>query len=55
MAFPPKFSQGDVLIMPFFRNQEDKNGQPRWVICVEDLQDKMIIIPMTSQIHQQRH
>lgn len=47
------FQPGDVLVLPFFPNQEDSHsGVPRWVILVEDLGDEFLIVPLTKQTHQ---
>ena len=50
------YSAGSVLAIPYFPNQENsQNGEPRWIIVVEDLEDKVQILPLTSQLHQIKH
>lgn len=45
---------GQVIVLPFFPNQEDKTeGQARWAIIIEDLQDAYLIVPMSCQQHQE--
>lgn len=48
-----KLEPGTVVVVMYFPHQEDRTkGEPRWVIVTEDLQDKLEIVPMTSQTDQ---
>lgn len=44
---------GDVLVVPYFAHEEDKNdGEPRYVLVIEDLGDEFLLIGFTKQLHQ---
>ena len=43
---------GDVVVVPYFRHQDDKGGEPRWIILVEDLQDSFEVVPLTKNTQQ---
>lgn len=44
---------GDVIVVPFFPNQENKySGEPRWILILECYDDSYRILPMTCQKHQ---
>jgi|SRR5579872_2956616 hypothetical protein len=44
---------GDVLVVLFFAHKENNNeGEPRWVIVVEDLGDEFLLIGLTKQLRQ---
>lgn len=48
-----KFEVWEVVSCPLFPNQENNNeGTSRPAIIIEDLQDEVIIIPISKQIHQ---
>lgn len=46
------FSVGDVVMLPFFKHQEDNEGEARSAIIVEDLQDEFYLIGTTTRLHQ---
>jgi hypothetical protein len=47
---------GDVLVIPYFPHKENKSeGEPRYVIIVEDLGNELLMIGFTSQLHQLHH
>lgn len=49
----PTFKIGDVLALPYFPNQENKNeGTARYILIVDVYSDGYCIIPLTCQIHQ---
>lgn len=44
---------GGVNVIPFFPHQENKNqGEPRWIILLEDHIKSVLIVPLTKQTHQ---
>ncbi|MDO9341557.1 MAG: hypothetical protein Q7T72_13670 [Bacteroidales bacterium] len=47
--FSKNFTTGDVISVAWFPHEEDKTqGEARWLICLEDLQDEFIAIPLKS-------
>lgn len=50
------FGVGDVISIPYFPHKEDKkNGEPRWAIIIEDLQNEFLLLGLTTQLHQLDH
>jgi hypothetical protein len=47
-----KAQVGDVLLIPYFPHQEDREGEPRWIIVIEDLESHYEIVPFSKQMHQ---
>ena len=45
-------SAGDVIVLPFFRHQNDNEGEPRWVVITEIIEDIFFVVPMTKKIRQ---
>lgn len=54
-SFNKNYTAGDVISIAFFKHEDDPNGEPRWIICVEDLQDEIIAVPLKSTINHQIH
>lgn len=51
-----KFKVGDVIAMPFFQNQENKNeGTARLALIVEVYSDSYSIMPFTTKLHQEKN
>jgi hypothetical protein len=51
-SFSKNFTTGDVISVAWFPHEEDKTeGEGRWLICLEDLQDEFIAIPLKSATH----
>ncbi len=48
-------TEGDVIVVPFFRHQENNNGEPRWVIVTEIVGDTFYVVPLTTQTRQERN
>jgi hypothetical protein len=49
----PIFKPGDVIALPYFPNEENKNeGTARLVLIVEVFNDSYLIVPFTKQTHQ---
>lgn len=50
----PQFEVWDVVLVPAFPNQENsKEVTTRPAIIIEDLQNEVLICPVTTQLHQQ--
>ena len=56
-SFNKSYTSGDVIEVGYFPHEEDKTGgEARWVICLEDLQNEMIAVPLKSNTsHQKDH
>lgn len=49
------YTTGDVLCVLYFPHVENKEeGEPRFLICLEDLEDKAYVVPMTKKLKQQK-
>ncbi|HUX56660.1 MAG TPA: hypothetical protein VMV77_06780 [Bacteroidales bacterium] len=49
-SFTKYYKAGDVITVPYFPHEEDKTqGESRWLICLEDLGDEIIAIPLKSE------
>ncbi|MDO9339466.1 MAG: hypothetical protein Q7T72_02950 [Bacteroidales bacterium] len=54
--FTKNYKAGDVISVAFFPNEENKKqGEPRWVICLEDLGDKFVAVPLKSDTSDIKH
>jgi len=50
------YTTGDVICTPHFRFIENPSeGNARYLICIEDLHDSITVVPLTTQLHQQKH
>ena len=50
------YTSGDVVLLSYYPHKEDKSqGEPRWVICLEDLHDSIIAVPLTKNTSHQIH
>jgi hypothetical protein len=49
-AFTKKYTSGDVIKVSFFKHEDDTSGEPRWLICLEDLHDEIIAVPLKSNL-----
>lgn len=56
-SFTKSYTTGNVISLPFFQHEDDKNcGEARWLICLEDLQDEFIAVPLKSNTdHKEFH
>jgi hypothetical protein len=52
-SFNKNYTTGDIIFVSFFANEENKTqGTSRWLICFEDLEDEIIVIPLTKNTSQ---
>ena len=55
-SFNKSYTSGDVILVGFPHEEDKTKGEPRWIICLEDLHDSIIAVPLKSQIsHQKNH
>ena len=48
-SFVKNYTTGDVISVAWFPHEEDKSqGEARWLICLEDLQNEFIAVPLKS-------
>jgi hypothetical protein len=48
-SFSKNYKTGDVISVAWFPHEEDKTlGEARWLICLEDLEDEFIAVPLKS-------
>ena len=45
---------GDVISLPFMKNQENNEGTKRWCVVTEKLEDEIEVVPLTKKTHQQK-
>jgi hypothetical protein len=51
--FTTNYKTGDVIHVVYFENEENKDqGTARWLICLEDLGDKIVAVPLTKNTSQ---
>lgn len=47
------YTTGDVICTPYFPHVEDPSeGEARYLICIEDLHDNIIVVPLTKNLNQ---
>jgi len=55
-SFSKDYKTGDVISVAFFPHQEDKTqGEPRWLICLEDYGNDIYAVPLKSNLSHQKH
>lgn len=46
------YGVGDVICLVFFPFEENKSdGKPRFVICLEELEDSIFVVPLTKNLN----
>lgn len=49
------YTSGDVVVV-YFQHQEDKSqGEPRYIICLQDMQTEMVAVPLKGNLDHQRN
>ena len=46
---------GNVIVLPFVKHQENNEGEARWCIVTEILQDEFEIVPLTKKTNQAKN
>jgi hypothetical protein len=55
MSSPTKYySTGDVIVLYVPHKEDNTIGEDRWAICLEDLGDEIIMVPLTKKTLQKK-
>ena len=48
-SFSKAYTTGDVISVAWFPHEDDKTkGEARWLICLEDLENEFLAVPLKS-------